>query len=61
MIRPYARRRRNSCTVVGQKRVQGLLQQAIIAREDEEGPSIFRGINLLMAAAMGRLLAAKRV
>ncbi len=43
------------------KRLQGLLNQAIIAREDVEGYFVLRRVSFIIAAAVGRKLAARRV
>jgi hypothetical protein len=45
---------------VGLKRLQGVLNQAIIANEDVEGFSVMRRISFIIAAAVGRQLAARR-
>ena len=43
------------------KRLQGLLNQAIIAQEDVEGYFVLRRVSFIIAAAVGRQLAARRV
>ena len=43
------------------KRLQGLLNQAIIAQEDVEGYFVHRRVSFIIAAAVGRQLAARRV
>ena len=43
------------------KRLQGLLNQAIIAQEDVEGYFVIRRVSFIIAAAVGRQLAARRV
>jgi hypothetical protein len=42
------------------KRLQGLLNQAIIAHEDVEGYFVLRRVSFIIAAAVGRQLAARR-
>ena len=41
--------------------LQGLLNQAIIAQEDVEGYFVLRRVSFIIAAAVGRQLAARRV
>ncbi len=43
------------------KRLQGLLNQSIIAQEDVEGYFVLRRVSFIIAAAEGRQLAARRV
>eukprot|EP00884_Botryococcus_braunii_P002467 jgi/Botrbrau1/12220/Bobra.0197s0013.1 len=43
------------------RRLQGLLNQAIIAQEDVEGYFVIRRVSFIIAAAVGRQLAARRV
>eukprot|EP00884_Botryococcus_braunii_P007134 jgi/Botrbrau1/16421/Bobra.0142s0020.1 len=43
------------------QRLQGLLNQAIIAQEDVEGYFVIRRVSFIIAAAVGRQLAARRV
>jgi hypothetical protein len=43
------------------QRLQGLLNQAIIAQEDVEGYFVMRRVSFILAAAVGRQLAARRV
>ena len=43
------------------KRLQGLLNQAIIAHEDVEGYYVIRRVSFIIAAAVGRQLSARRV
>jgi hypothetical protein len=43
------------------KRLQGLLNQAVIAQEDVEGYFVLRRVSFIIAAAVGRQLAARRV
>jgi hypothetical protein len=43
------------------QRLQGLLNQAIIAQEDVEGYFVMRRVSFIIAAAVGRQLAARRV
>eukprot|EP00884_Botryococcus_braunii_P019961 jgi/Botrbrau1/6649/Bobra.104_2s0036.1 len=48
------------CTPLN-RRLQGLLNQAIIAQEDVEGYFVIRRVSFIIAAAVGRQLAARRV
>jgi hypothetical protein len=43
------------------QRLQGLLNQALIAQEDVEGYLVIRRVSFIIAAAVGRQLAARRV
>jgi hypothetical protein len=43
------------------QRLQGLLNQALIAQEDVEGYFVIRRVSFIIAAAVGRQLAARRV
>ncbi len=43
------------------KRLLGLLNQTVIAQEDVEGYFVLRRISFILAAAVGRQLAARRV
>ncbi len=43
------------------KRLQGLLNQAMIAQEDVEGYFVLRRVSFITAVALGRHLAARQV